>query len=129
METSGNNDNGNKWEELTAREPIFHRRELGTSRADFERMTAEDFWEVGASGRIYTRDEVLDELERRYSGSYVDDLEASGFQCRRLAENVYLVTYHLVQDGTRHTRRATIWERTPDGWKIIYHQGTIIQEP
>jgi hypothetical protein len=29
--------------ELSAREPIFHRPELGTSRADFERMTVEDF--------------------------------------------------------------------------------------
>ena len=28
--------------ELSAREPIFHRPELGTSRADFERMTVED---------------------------------------------------------------------------------------
>jgi hypothetical protein len=35
--------------ELSRREPIFHRPELGTTRADFEKMTVEDFWEVGAS--------------------------------------------------------------------------------
>jgi hypothetical protein len=33
--------------ELSRREPIFHRPEFGTSRADFERMTAEDYWETG----------------------------------------------------------------------------------
>jgi len=28
----------------------------------------------------------------------------------------------------RLTRRATIWQKTSDGWKILYHQGTIAQE-
>ena len=46
-------------EELAAREPIFHRPEHGTTRAAFERMTAEDFWETGASGRRYSRRYVL----------------------------------------------------------------------
>lgn len=32
--------------ELLRREPIFHRREFGLERADFERMTAPEFWEV-----------------------------------------------------------------------------------
>ena len=47
-------------EALQAREPIFHRPELGTSRVNFERMTDESFWEVGASGRVYDREFVLD---------------------------------------------------------------------
>ena len=54
-------------EELKAREPIFHRPEFGTKRADFEQMTVEDFWELGASGRRYSRNDVLDVLERRFS--------------------------------------------------------------
>jgi len=40
-------------EELIKREPIFHRPEFGTTRADFENMTSPDFWEIGASGRRY----------------------------------------------------------------------------
>ncbi len=43
-------------EELVRREPIFHRPEFGTTRADFERMTMPDFWEVGAYGRRYSRE-------------------------------------------------------------------------
>ncbi|HEX4029604.1 MAG TPA: hypothetical protein VHX20_04530 [Terracidiphilus sp.] len=42
-------------------------------------------------------------------------------------EDVYLLTYTLLQDATRLTRRATIWQRTA-GWKIVYHQGTIVQD-
>jgi hypothetical protein len=113
---------------LSAREPIFHRPEFGTSRADFERMTAEDFWETGASGRRYSREFVLDELEQRVATPHDDVWETRDFYCRQLGENTYLLTYTLLQGGKRLTRRATIWKRTAEGWKIIYHQGTIVQD-
>ena len=114
--------------ELSALEPIFHRPEFGTSRADFERMTAEDFWETGASGRRYTREFVLDELERRLSKSEQDVWETRDFYWRKVGVDTYLLTYTLLQGGKRLTRRATIWHRTADGWKIVYHQGTVVQD-
>ncbi|MEH2039355.1 hypothetical protein [Nostoc sp.] len=58
--------------ELIQREPIFHRPELGTRRADFEQMTESTFWEVGASGRRYSREYVLDEIEKRYASPEED---------------------------------------------------------
>jgi hypothetical protein len=114
--------------ELSSREPIFHRPELGATRADFEQMTVDDFWEIGASGRRYSRAYVLDELEKRYAVPHVDIWEATDFHCRRLADDIYLLTYTLLQDRERRTRRSTIWQRTAKGWKIVYHQGTIIQD-
>ena len=114
--------------ELSAHEPIFHRPEAGTARADLERMTVEDYWETGASGRRYSRKTVLDELKRRFSMPHDDVWEARDFWCRRLAEDTYLLTYTLLQDKRRLTRRATIWKRTAEGWKIVYHQGTIVQD-
>ncbi len=114
--------------ELSAREPIFHRPEFGTSRADFERMTVEDYWETGASGRRYSRKAVLDGLGERFSVPHDDVWETSEFYCRRLGPETYLLTYTLLQDKQRLTRRATIWQRTADGWKIVYHQGTIVQD-
>ena len=113
-------------EELKKREPIFHRPEFGTTRADFERMMMPDFWEVGASGRRYSRDYVLAELERRYSAEYRHVWRTADFHCRQLADDVYLLTYTLFQEE-RKTRRATIWQRTTSGWKIVFHQGTIVQ--
>jgi hypothetical protein len=115
--------------ELSRREPIFHRPELGTARADFEKMTVEDFWEVGASGRRYSRAYVLDELEKRYAIPHHDIWETMDFHCRRLAAHVYLLTYTLIQDENRRTRRATIWQWTAEGWKIVYHQGTVLEDP
>ncbi len=114
--------------ELEAREPIFHRPEFGTTRADFERMTAESFWEVGASGRRYSRRYVLETLEKRYSVAHVDVWETSDFRCQRLSPDTYLLTYTLLQDKSRLTRRCTIWQNTPAGWTILYHQGTLVQQ-
>jgi hypothetical protein len=114
--------------ELSSREPIFHRPEFGTTRADFERMTVDDFWEVGASGRRYSRAYVLDELEKRHAVPHAGVWETRDFHCRKLADDVYLVTYTLLQDNRRLTRRSTIWRRTAEGWKILYHQGTIVED-
>jgi hypothetical protein len=114
--------------QLVCREPIFHRPEFGTTRADFENMTTQDYWEVGASGRRYSRSYVLDMLEKRSQQDQSGDIwETGDFYCKRVSNDVYLLTYTLLQQGARKTRRSTIWQQTPDGWKIVYHQGTIVQ--
>ena len=46
-----------------------------------------------------------------------------------LSGDTYLLTYTLLQDHKRLTRRATIWRNTAEGWKAVYHQGTIVQQP
>lgn len=113
-------------EELRQREPIFHTERFGRSLADFERATAPDFWEVGASGRRYSRDFIL---KMRSKEELVDadktGWKASGFGLRSLGPDCYLLTYTLDQAG-RLTRRATIWEKIAEGWRILYHQGTIV---
>ncbi|HTU51373.1 MAG TPA: hypothetical protein VMF56_12300 [Acidobacteriaceae bacterium] len=115
--------------QLIRREPIFHRPEFGTTRADFENMTTLDYWEVGASGRRYSRNYVLDMLEERFQTDQTGEIwETSDFYCKRLGVDTYLMTYTLLQHKTRKTRRSTIWRQTTDGWKIVYHQGTIVQD-
>ena len=113
-------------EELRRREPIFHRPEVAGSRTELEAMTARDFWEIGASGRRYSRRYVLDTLAARRDASLVDDFEATDFYCRELAPDLYLLTYTLLQ-GERTTRRASIWQREGSGWKVLFHQGTVVQ--
>jgi len=118
-------------EDLRGREPVFHRPELGTTRADFEAMTEAEFWEVGASGRRYSRGHVLDVLEDRHQvASHLaleDTWEATDFACRHLGSDTYLLTYTLLQ-GQRKTRRTTIWRRVDGDWKILFHQGTVVED-
>jgi hypothetical protein len=113
-------------EELKQREPIFHHPEFGTTRQDYENMMDPEFWEVGASGRRYSREFVLDTLENRLPDATESQWLARDFQCREIAADNYLITYILTQ-GVRVTRRATLWRRTGSGWKALYHQGTIVE--
>jgi hypothetical protein len=114
-------------EELRQHEPIFHRPEVASSRADFEAMTARDFWEIGASGRRYSRAYVLETVAARQENPLEESFEATEFHCRELARDLYLLTYTLVQ-GERRSRRTTIWQRGPTGWQVLFHQGTLIQD-
>jgi hypothetical protein len=114
------------FDDLRSREPIFHTERFGRSLEDFELGTAPDFWEVGASGRRYSREYILN---MRRNQALVDadaaGWKASEFRLRRLGPGCFLLTYTLDQQG-RVTRRATVWERVGESWRIVYHQGTIV---
>lgn len=114
--------------ELAAREPIFHHPELGVSREDFDGMMANEYWEVGASGRTYSREFVLNMLEQRHRQPVDERLVMSEFECRRISAETYLVTYLLEQESGRLSRRCTLWRHGPDGWRALYHQGTLTNE-
>ena len=115
-------------DELRRREPIFHRPEFGTTRADVERMTASDFWEIGASGQRYSRAHVLDVLEHRVPDPAEHAWITRDFHCRELGADTYLLTYTLEQ-GKRVSRRSTIWRRSGGEWLIVFHQGTLVALP
>ena len=115
-------------EQLAAREPIFHRTVDGTTRAEWEAMTAPDFWEVGASGTVYSRADVLAVLDDRYGTPGYDPmagLAVEDFAVRPLDGGTWLATYLLHQDE-RRTRRASIWRHDGERWVLQYHQGTVI---
>jgi hypothetical protein len=115
---------GDILKELSAREPIFHRREFGASRADLERMTDEAFWEIGASGNVYRRDYVIETLLERYvRGPEPHDWPCRDFTVTPLAEGIFLLSY-VLEEPERVTRRSTIWRRTDEDWTIVFHQGT-----
>jgi hypothetical protein len=114
-------------QELARLESIFHRPEMGQTRADLEKLIAEDFWEVGASGKRYSKQFVLEVLEKRLADQQPDVWQTSDFYCRSLSTDVYLLAYTLIQNNVRKTLRSSIWQRSTDGWKCVYHQGTVVQ--
>ncbi|OIQ79364.1 hypothetical protein GALL_388980 [mine drainage metagenome] len=112
-------------DQLSKMEPIFHHPEYGDSREALEQMTDESFWEVGASGRRYSRKYIIDTVLQRQLDAYEENWQAQDFYCQEIAQDNYLLTYTLHQ-STRVTRRSTLWRRTSSGWKIVYHQGTVV---
>lgn len=85
-----------------------------------------DFVEVGASGEIYTRDEVLAEFEQS-PPSYA--VWAQDFEAHPVVEGVALLRYrsaHIDESGqlSRFVARTTLWQRNGGSWQARFHQGT-----
>src|SRR5262245_75075 len=84
------------------------------------------FREFGRSGATYNRVQVLSEFAespQKYA------VWSQDFVLEELASDLALLTYrsaHISQSGglERHTLRASLWQSTPDGWKMRFHQGT-----
>lgn len=88
-------------------------------------LLAEDFVEFGSSGRIWTREQIIDSLA---SESH-SPLALEDFRCRAIAPRVALVTYRSVrtdaETGTRAaSNRSSIWIENEGRWRIRFHQGT-----
>jgi hypothetical protein len=106
-------------DELRQLEPLFH------TGHDAQDIAAPTFWEVGASGRRYGRQYVLDVLRERAADPGQDDWHAEDFHVAPAGADHYLLTYTLHQ-RERVTRRLTVWRRNGGLWQAIYHQGTVV---
>lgn len=115
-------------EELKKREPIFHHPDrFGKDEQSIIAQMDEEFFEVGASGNVYNKQDIIDTLLVRYNDpNYQDIWHTKDFKIMQIAPDNYLVTYTLIQNNIRMSRRSTIWRKCNDGWKILYHQGTIV---
>ena len=61
--------------------------------------------------------------EARYAA-----LRAMGGVEHEIAPGNYLLTYTLFLDAARGPRRATVWRRSAGAWKIVWRQGTIVED-
>jgi hypothetical protein len=85
-----------------------------------ERLLDPHFREVGASGRLWERADIVNLLSRDAETAPVTMTE---LRCLGLAEDLVLITYVSERAGQR-ARRCTVWRRDSDGWRALYHQGT-----
>lgn len=99
-------------------------------RARVAALLAEDFLEFGSSGRVWSREEILELLTSEdYQPPVMEDL-----RCSLIAENVGLVTYRTVRtddvSGIRSVvLRSSLWLRESGEWRVRFHQGTKIPGP
>lgn len=89
--------------------------------AAVDALLAEDFREVGRSGRVRDRAATVAALVAERG---TDLIETHDVVAERLAEHVVLLTYATAVDGDR-ALRCSVWVQGDDGcWRIRYHQGT-----
>lgn len=105
--------------ELRLMDPAFRK-----DRSEVSALLAEDFREFGSSGRVWSREAILDELatETAYAAPVVED-----FALRILAPAIALVTYRTVRPDCAVTSlRSSLWIDRTQGWQVLFHQGTKI---
>ena len=90
-------------------------------------LQAEDFFEFGSSGRIWTREATIAGLAGetpRPGGTRI----VSNMAVRLLAEGAALVTYSVQRQAPGEpevrTLRSSIWCREDEKWRMVFHQGT-----
>jgi hypothetical protein len=111
---------------------LFHLEEQllqHSTRRDATALTsllAEDFREFGSSGRIYTRQQIIDELAAESPRT----ITLSDPLCQQLADNLALLTYRSARTiplkAASHALRSSLWVYRATRWQMIFHQGTPI---
>jgi len=90
-------------------------------------LLAEEFFEFGSSGRVWTRAEILDPSETSPPPPAVED-----FIVRSIAPELVQVTYRAVrtmlEGGQQAALRCSLWVWREDRWQMIFHQGTKVPD-
>jgi hypothetical protein len=115
-----------KLEEL---EKSLHRREVRNAAQIVDQLLADDFVEIGRSGRVYDKTQILSALAAE---SGVVAVETDNFQFRTIADGVVLLTYVTRTTdgaGSRAALRSSIWKQIDGRWQMLFHQGTPTDVP
>ena len=108
--------------------------EVRGAAGELEALLHPDFVEFGTSGLRWDRREVIAALAagqppgERHGEAAVPAEQAavvSELAGIRLSSTIVLVTYVSEQDG-RRARRSSLWLRTGPGWRLYFHQGTLM---
>lgn len=89
--------------------------------ARVDALLADDFFEFGSSGRVWTKPVIIERL----AGEAPILRRVSDFAATLLAPDVALVTYRVerLDDGST-TLRSSLWAREGNRWRMRFHQGT-----
>jgi hypothetical protein len=102
------------------------RSDVRSSAESMLALLADDFIELGSSGRIFDRAAVIDSL----SGQPAFESRIDDFVVRALSPEVALTTYRLSVWSTsegqaRVTLRSSVWVHRSGRWLLVFHQGTL----
>ncbi len=107
----------------------FHELELALldpevrgTPGEMEQLLHDEFIELGSSGNLYGRAEMLSMINGEESAKVV----IRDFETHKVGPDSVLVTYRSIGQGGNEARRSSLWVRDDGRWKIRFHQGTRI---
>ena len=87
-----------------------------------EAVFAEDFFEIGRSGRVWQRSEMFGDF-----GSFDAVLPLPDLRIKLLDAANALITYTSIVKRaatTEYARRSSVWSWQDNRWRLRFHQGT-----
>ena len=90
-----------------------------------ERLIADDFFEIGVSGQIWSKASIIAALGQEECS----ERRLEAFRITALAPDVMLVTYRAerlpsAQREGASSLRSSIWRQRNGLWQMVFHQGT-----
>lgn len=94
--------------------------EVRSSRTELKKLLADDFFEIGSSGRVLYKGEVIAE-----DGIGIVKMKLSDFEIHLLSADIVLATYRIFNEiSNQHSLRSSVWKQNEGVWKMVFHQGT-----
>jgi len=99
------------------------------SKKRLNELIADNFLEIGASGKQYNKkdtiDNLLEENEIKFS--------INNFNTVEIASDTVLATYEVEKENLgsnkkNYSTRTSIWKNIDGNWQIIFHQGTSLDK-
>ncbi|MEO5663574.1 MAG: ribonuclease HI family protein, partial [Nocardioides sp.] len=105
-------------EQVIALERSLLTDEVRSDRAAVAALLHPQWQEIGASGRLWNRDDQLDEI------GPIEAVTLDVVNLARLTPDLILLVWRASSDdGTR--LRSSLWQRTGGQWQQRFHQGTV----
>lgn len=96
-------------------------QDVRTSRQSLDGLLADDFVEIGSSGRVYDKASIIDALltETRR------DITVSEFKVREMSTDQAHATYRATDAATGSaSNRSSVWRYEQGVWRMAFHRGT-----
>jgi hypothetical protein len=107
---------------LVELETSLHTAEVRSSPEKLNSLLSDDFVEIGASGRTYDKQQIINSLLDEIPG----EIKAKDFQLRKLSDEMVLLIYRA--QSIRQSIRSSIWKLEQGQWRMLFHQGTVTVE-
>ncbi|MBP1850173.1 DUF4440 domain-containing protein [Rhizobium halophytocola] len=121
-----------KWQdlldEIRSLEEILLDPETRGVAESIDVLLDEGFFEIGSSGRVYEREDVIEELVGEEPRAEDDELVASDYELTPISKDAVLLTYQterqIAGKAVSRVLRSSIWSYDGDSWLMLFHQGT-----
>lgn len=103
------------------------RPEVRKSKKRLDELLADDFYEIGESGKKYNKQDILNDLPKQAEV----DFTIQNFNAVEISPGIILATYQIEKEiagNKTSSLRSSFWQNKNGKWQIIFHQGTTLKD-